>query len=109
MSEKEKIIKMIDEGSRNCDIVRVLNVPESTVRRLRKAKEDIKKQCEIARKYFTCKPGSSGQGQHGPRRAMRDQTLHNHMLIITEHYVSLYLRLAIAIVYWSVLYMCSNK
>ena len=57
VTAKEKILKMLDEGARNCDIVKALNVPESTVRRLRKSKDEVKKQCANARKYFTCKPG----------------------------------------------------
>ena len=45
LNTKEKIVKMLDDGARNCDIVRALNVPESTVRRLRKRKVEVKSQC----------------------------------------------------------------
>ena len=63
LNTKEKIVKMLDDGARNCDIVRALNVPASTVRRLRKRKVEVKSQCASVRKYFTCKSGNPGQGQ----------------------------------------------
>ena len=58
LNTKEKIVKMLDDGARNCDIVRALNVSESTVRRLRKRKVEVKSQCASVRKYFTCKSGN---------------------------------------------------
>lgn len=40
LAEKEKIVEMIEEGYRTCEIVRVLRVPESSVRNIRRAKTD---------------------------------------------------------------------
>ena len=39
--EKKKIIKMIEDGARTRDIVKVMGVPESSVRNMRKKKDEI--------------------------------------------------------------------
>ncbi|MPC91886.1 hypothetical protein E2C01_086948 [Portunus trituberculatus] len=52
MADKEKILNMIEAGARTCDIVKILGVPESTVRNIQKAKREVKKNIESANKYF---------------------------------------------------------
>ena len=53
LAEKEKIVEMIEDGYRTCEIVRVLRVPESSVRNIRRAKTDVKKNIASIKKY-TC-------------------------------------------------------
>lgn len=52
VADKEKILNMIEAGARTCDIVKALGVPESSVRNIQKAKSEVKKNIESAKKYF---------------------------------------------------------
>lgn len=78
LADKEKIVNMIEAGARTCEIVKALGVPESSVRNIRKAKSEVKKNIESAKKYFP---------KAGPSRGIRERSVKNHMLLITEHFL----------------------
>lgn len=80
VEEKKAIIKLIEEGAKTCDIVRQLNVPESSVRNMRKRKDEIKATLKVTEKFFC-------GGVGGARRAMHSTTENNRLLVMTEHYV----------------------
>ena len=85
LAEKEKIVEMIEDGYRTCEIVRVLRVPESSVRNIRRAKTDVKKNIASIKKY-TCNLKNEKRQEVKPR-AVRERSERNHMLLITEHYL----------------------
>ncbi|KAK3890790.1 hypothetical protein Pcinc_005288 [Petrolisthes cinctipes] len=71
---------MIEDDAKTCEIVKLLNVPESSVRNIRKKKDEIKAAIKTTTKYFM---GGAG----GARRAMHDTTEKNRLHVVTEHYV----------------------
>ena len=84
VDEKKKIIKMIEDGARTCEIVKVMGVPESSVRNIRKKKDEIKASLKVTEKYF-----SGGAG--AAKRTMHDTSVKNRNLVITEHYLMKYI------------------
>ena len=72
-----------DRQDRN-NICRMYNVPESTVRSMRKQNSEIKKNLALAKKYFS----PSGVGNHsGGERSVKTVTDYNKVMIILEHYL----------------------
>ncbi len=69
----------MDKGARNSDIQRMFNVPESTVRSIRKQRDELKKNYALAKKYF----GGSGTNKQRVKQA----TVHNSIMMVVEHYL----------------------
>ena len=43
LDDKQKVIDLIEQGYKTCDIVKLLNVPESTIRNIRKSNTQVRR------------------------------------------------------------------
>lgn len=76
---KMKVIEQMDQGARNIDICRMFNIPESTVRSMRKQRDELKANLRLAKKYFGA-PGA------GPRKVSTVMD-HSRIMIVVEHFL----------------------
>lgn len=53
LEDKAKILMLIERGWKNCEIQKATGVPESTLRSIKKRKDDLKISLELARKYYS--------------------------------------------------------
>ena len=56
VQDKAKVIELIEKGTKTCDIVRMTGIPESTIRSIKKKKEEIKVCVSTAKNDIATKP-----------------------------------------------------
>ena len=87
LHDKQKVIDLLEKGYKTCDIVQQLNVPESTVRNIRKNKEKLKATVRVTQKYFGASEVASHTG-----RITHELSQRNELLLLTEHFVMVWLK-----------------
>ena len=75
LQEKKEMVQMMDNGARTCDIMRKFNCPESTVRSLRKNKENLAASVKVFSRFPSA-------------RTLADTSQRNRLLAIMEHYLN---------------------
>ncbi|KAK3870846.1 hypothetical protein Pcinc_023958 [Petrolisthes cinctipes] len=78
--DKTKIMKLLDDGLKICEIHRLTGFPQSTIWTMKGKKEDIKKSLSLAKKYFAANPSSQ-------RRLTCTYSESNRLIAMTEYYV----------------------
>ncbi|XP_050730733.1 uncharacterized protein LOC127005682 [Eriocheir sinensis] len=78
LEDKAKILMLIERGWKNCEIQKATGVPESTLRSIKKRKEDLKKSIELAKKYYSDNSSAS-------TTLMNELTDRRRLISTTEH------------------------
>ncbi|XP_045128616.1 tigger transposable element-derived protein 1-like [Portunus trituberculatus] len=75
LQEKKEMVQMMNNGARTCDIMRKFNCPESTVRSVRKNKENLAASVKVFSRFPSA-------------RTLADTSQRNRLLAIMEHYLN---------------------
>ena len=60
VQDKTKVIELIESGTKTCDIVKMTGIPESTIRSIKKMKEEIKRDHSSAGRHWTTQRRRAG-------------------------------------------------